>query len=53
MARLRDLLAYMVFNLHHATSDVVAAEINGVMMGVVGAKISFRINLSYLTQWDF
>jgi len=43
----------MVFNLHHATSDVVAAKINGVMIGVVEAKISLRINLSCLAQWDF
>jgi len=53
MARLHDLLAYMVFNLHHAAWDVIAAEINGVMLGVVEAKITLRISLSCLTHWDF
>lgn len=49
MAWLRDLLAYMVFNLHHAAGDVVAAKINGVMVGVVEARIALRINLSCLS----
>jgi len=39
----------MVFNLHQAAWDVTAAEINGVMVGVVEAKIALRISLSCLT----
>jgi len=50
MAQLRDLLAYIVFNLHQAAWDVALAEINRVMVGVVEAKIALRINLSCLTQ---
>ena len=53
MARVRDLLAYMVCNFCHACWDVCAAEMNGVIMEVVDAKMALRISLSCLIQWVF
>ena len=53
MARVRDFLAYMVCNFCHACCDVCAAEMNGVIVEVVDAKMALRISLSCLIQWVF
>ena len=53
MARVRDLLAYMVCNFFHAYCDVCVAEMNGVIMEVVDAKMALRISLFCLIQWVF
>ena len=53
MARVRDLLTYMVCNFCHAYCDVCVAEMNGVIVEVVDAKMALGISLSCLIQWVF
>ena len=47
------MLAYMVCNFCHACCDVCVAEMNGVIVEVVDAKMALGISLSCLIQWVF
>jgi hypothetical protein len=47
------LLAYRVDNFFHASYEVLAVAIRGVIVGEVDARMELRISLSCLTQWFF
>ena len=53
IALVRDLLAYNVDNCFHASCEVLAVAMEGVIEGEVDARMALRIRLSCLTHQFF